>query len=52
MPQFDIFDANVVVDNVALPEYDVATDTQTKTVTCWIPSEAGKVWPLNAFQWS
>jgi hypothetical protein len=43
MPRFGIFDANVLVDDVELPEYDVLTDNTTNTVTCWIPCEAGKV---------
>jgi hypothetical protein len=43
MPQFGIFEAAVVVDDLELPEYCIKTDHDTKTVTCWIPSEAGKV---------
>lgn len=26
-----------------LPEYEVVTDERKRTVTCWIPSEEGKV---------
>ena len=47
MPKFDIFNASVVVDDVEQTEYDVVTDNEKKTVTCWIQSEAGKVCHLN-----
>jgi hypothetical protein len=43
MPQFGIFETAVVVDDLELPEYCTKTDHDAKTVTCWIPSEAGKV---------
>jgi hypothetical protein len=37
-----------------LPAYNVTTDEKARTVTCWIPSEAGKMWleiffKLNGF---
>lgn len=43
MLKFEIFEACVLVDGVELPEYNVTTDERSKTATCWIPSEQGKV---------
>jgi hypothetical protein len=43
MPRFSAFETAVVVNDLDLPEYGVQTDHATKTTTCWIPSEAGKV---------
>jgi hypothetical protein len=46
MPKFSYFDACVLVDGTPLPEY---AESQTvdaagvTTVSCWVPSEAGKV---------
>lgn len=33
----------VLVDGEPLPEYKVTPDPSTKTITCFIPSQAGKV---------
>jgi len=43
MPTFGIFEASVSIDNVNLTEYNVVVDAKKKIITCWIPSEAGKV---------
>lgn len=37
------FEALITVDNASLPEYQVAMSEDGNTVTCWIPSEEGKV---------
>ncbi|RDB28389.1 hypothetical protein Hypma_014895 [Hypsizygus marmoreus] len=47
MPRFDIYEASIEVDGVNLPEYNVTTDEETKTVTCWIPSEVEKCFVVN-----
>ena len=43
MLQHNKFSAWVTVDDKPLEEYDVQVDQGTKTVTCWITSEGGKV---------
>lgn len=43
MPDFQAFHAKVKVDGIELPEYDVQIDLDRKCVSCWVPSEAGKV---------
>lgn len=43
MPYFGGFEASISVDGVHLPEYNVTMDGGEKRVSCWIPSEAGKV---------
>lgn len=46
MPTFQAFHATIRVDDKDLPEYDVQVDDKEKQVSCWIPSEVGKVsWP-------
>lgn len=37
------FSAWIVVDGDPLPEYLVAIDDSAHRVSCWIPSEEGKV---------
>lgn len=37
------FAAWIVSNNQPLPEYLVAVDHKASRVSCWIPSEAGKV---------
>ncbi|KAF8072186.1 hypothetical protein FPV67DRAFT_925272 [Lyophyllum atratum] len=41
------FEAYVTVDGVNLPEYDATTNEGSKTMSCWIPSEAGKPFAVN-----
>jgi hypothetical protein len=46
MPRYGAFDAYVEVEDARLPEYDVKESVDkdgVPCVTCWIPSEAGKV---------
>jgi hypothetical protein len=43
MPTFQAFHATIRTDGEDLPEYDVQVDDNEKQVSCWIPSEAGKV---------
>ena len=43
MPTFQAFHATIRVEGKDLPEYDVQVDDDEKQVSCWIPSEAGKV---------
>lgn len=43
MPNFGIFEVCISVEGTELPEYSVTIDEQSRTVTCWIPSEVGKV---------
>jgi hypothetical protein len=43
MPTFQAFHVATRVDGEDLPEYDVQVDDKEKQVSCWIPSEAGKV---------
>ena len=43
MPTFDIFEASISIDGVRLPEYNVVVDARKKIITCWVPSEVGKV---------
>ena len=43
MPTFQAFHATIRVDGEDLSEYDVQVDDNEKQVSCWIPSEAGKV---------
>lgn len=43
MPKFGIFEVCISVEGTELPEYSVTIDEQSRTVTCWIPSEVGKV---------
>lgn len=38
--------ASVRVDGIDLPQYRPDYDDETRTVTCWIPSEAGKPYAL------
>ncbi|TFK69675.1 hypothetical protein BDN72DRAFT_840039 [Pluteus cervinus] len=42
MPALGKFSAEIAVDNVPLPEYDVKVNLETSTATCWIASEVGK----------
>jgi hypothetical protein len=46
MPRYGNFDAYVEVEDARLPEYDVKESVDkdgVPCITCWIPSEAGKV---------
>ena len=43
MVKFGTYDVCVAVDNEQLPEFDVVVEEEERKVTCWIPSEAGKV---------
>ena len=43
MPTFQALHATIRVDGEDLSEYDVQVDDNEKQVSCWIPSEAGKV---------
>lgn len=43
MPTFQAFHVTIRVDGKDLPEYDVQVDVDEKQVSCWIPSEVGKV---------
>lgn len=43
MPRFKTLCASIKVDDNELPEYDVQVDENDKQVSCWVPSEAGKV---------
>lgn len=43
MPDLQAFHAEIKVDDIELPEYDVQVDQDRKIVSCWVPSEAGKV---------
>jgi hypothetical protein len=45
MPLHDSYDIYLEVDGARLQEYDVAFDGSTRppTVSCWIPSQSGKV---------
>ncbi|KAG6902267.1 hypothetical protein C0995_002418 [Termitomyces sp. Mi166 len=36
------FEAHIVVDGKELPEYKFECDAQTRTASCWVPSQAGK----------
>lgn len=40
------FTADILVDGKPLEQYDVAFESPTK-VTCWIPSEEGKVYHIQ-----
>jgi hypothetical protein len=40
---FNGVEAAVSVNDVELPRYQTTFDTPNDTVTCWVPSEAGKV---------
>lgn len=40
---FNGVEAAIAIDGVELPRYRVQHDNLNNTVTCWIPSEAGKV---------
>ena len=43
MVVFGTYDVCVKIDSERLSEFDVEVDEEGKRVTCWIPSEAGKV---------
>jgi hypothetical protein len=43
MMWFNGVEAAITVGGIELPRYQVIRDTPNDTVTCWIPSEAGKV---------
>ncbi|KAF9260063.1 hypothetical protein L218DRAFT_907660 [Marasmius fiardii PR-910] len=47
MPRVNDFSACITVDGSALNEYDVQIDEETRTVTCWIASEAGKAYVVR-----
>ncbi|KAF9036279.1 hypothetical protein BJ165DRAFT_1507745 [Panaeolus papilionaceus] len=48
MPAKDKLSAYVRVDGSCLPEYDVELQDDGKTIACWIPSEAGKIFDICA----
>lgn len=39
----DIFEASITVDGIDLPEYNITSDQDTQTATCWILFKVGKV---------
>ncbi|KAJ6508071.1 hypothetical protein DFH09DRAFT_1050306 [Mycena vulgaris] len=41
------FSAWITIDGKEATEYDVETSDDQKTVTCWIPSELGKIFSVN-----
>lgn len=43
MPTVQALHATIRVDGKDIPEYDLQVDDKEKQVSCWIPSEAGKV---------
>jgi hypothetical protein len=43
MPEFGRFRAWVSIDGTEAQEYGVEHSEEDKKVTCWIPSEEGKV---------
>lgn len=43
MVQFGDSSVAIVVDGEPLPEFDVKVSDDAKTISCWIPSEEGKV---------
>lgn len=43
MVQFGTYHVWIEVDGDELPEFNVDVEEDKKKVTCWIPSEAGKV---------
>lgn len=43
MLSFNAVEVAVMVDGAELTRYGVQCDNLNNTVTCWIPSEAGKV---------
>jgi hypothetical protein len=45
MPLRDSYDVYIEVDGIRLLEYDIAFDAKASppTVSCWIPSQSGKV---------
>lgn len=43
MPTFQAFYVTIRVDGKDLPEYNIQVDDNERHVSCWIPSEAGKV---------
>ncbi|KAG6910255.1 hypothetical protein DXG01_012066 [Tephrocybe rancida] len=42
------FEAHITVDGVEFLEYDVKYNEETKEVSCWVPSEAGKLLSITA----
>jgi hypothetical protein len=51
MPKFQTLHAGITIDGEDLPEYDVQVDDNGKQVSCWIPSEAGKVGTGYTVRW-
>ncbi|KAJ8088545.1 hypothetical protein PM082_022618 [Marasmius tenuissimus] len=47
MLRYDGFSAWITVDDKPLGEYDVRVEEETKVVTCWIASEAGKPYKIH-----
>ena len=43
MPKFQAIHARIKVNDEELAEYDVQVDENERQVSCWVPSEAGKV---------
>jgi hypothetical protein len=43
MPRLGLYEAEVVVDGKALPEYSIVANEEKGEVICYIPSEGGKV---------
>jgi hypothetical protein len=57
MPKFSDFDARIFVDGTPLPEYAESKTVDAAgvtTVSCWVPSEAGKVrrWSCSSMHYS
>ncbi|KAG7089298.1 hypothetical protein E1B28_010996 [Marasmius oreades] len=47
MPEVGHFSAWITVDGIPLEEYAIQVEEETNTVTCWIPSEAGKAYKVH-----
>jgi hypothetical protein len=41
------FSAWIVSEGIPIPEYLVAVDTKLHQISCWIPSEEGKVYQIR-----
>lgn len=49
MLSFNTVEAAVAINGVELPRHRIQYDNLNNTVTCWVPSEAGKVRPNICF---
>ncbi|KAJ3571493.1 hypothetical protein NP233_g3722 [Leucocoprinus birnbaumii] len=48
MPKFAGISMSICMDAAEVPEYMVEKDLEKRLVTCWIPSEVGKEFEINA----